>query len=193
MGKKRSDGNDNCAMLIPSTYGEWDYKDDRRNNNNLMYISVLLRVTDATQPAGKNPVDKQRFPYKDLTEGPDALNIPVVYLAVNKASGEVSTQVYKKGDDYFTDKGCTAPYTLPATDEIKEFGWAALPITGNWAPGYVHTYTLDYTLGVGLLDPSVTTTAPAAGDPVISDRVGITYTVSEWRLGKGSEFPVPGS
>ncbi len=202
MGSKRGDNagdnvndkdNDNCAMLIPANYAAWDAANDPRNGSNQMYISVLLRVTDATLTAGVNPAEKQRYPYRDLSQGADALNVPIVYLAVDKASGEVATRLYKNGSGYFTDSDCKNAYNLPATEEVKEFGWAALPVTGDWAPGKIYTYTLDYTLGVGLHDPAVSTTAPKAGDPVISDKVGITYTVKEWQVGGGSDFPVPGS
>ncbi len=193
MGSKRNDNDENCAMLIPSKYDEWDYAKDPRNDDNLMYISVLLRVTDATPTAGQNPVEKQRFPYRDLSQGVDALKIPIEYMAVNKATGEVSSRLYKKGDGYFTDAACTEAYTHPAAEEIREFGWAALPVKGDWQPGKIYTYTLDYTLGVGLHGPEVTTGAPGAGDPVISDRVGLTYTIKEWKVGGGDEVPVPGS
>lgn len=193
MGSKYKDGNDNCAMLIPATYAKWDYASDRRNDKNQMYISVLLRVTDATLTAGVNPVEKQRFPYKDLSQGADALKIPVVYLAVNKTSGEVSSRLFKKDNVFYTDTIVPTAYTYPDTEEVREFGWAAIPIAATWAPGHIYTYTLDYTYGVGLLDPEVETSSPRAGDPVISDKVGLTYYVKEWKVGGGSEFPVPGS
>lgn len=194
MGARRADGNDNCAMLIPATYTQWNYAGDRRNAENKMYISVLIRVIDATLTAGKDPVETQRYPYRDLSQGIDALKIPVVYLAVNKVSGEVSTRLYKNGSSYFTDAAFKDPYSLPATEEVKEFGWAALPVEGTWAPGNIYTYSLNYTHGVGVHDPEVsTTTAPRAGDPVISDRVGMTYTVKEWKVGGSDKFEVPGS
>ncbi len=193
MGRKRFGRYDNSAMLIPADYAEWDYKGDPRNARNQMYISVLLRVTDATPTAGINPIERQRFPYKDLSQGVNSLNVPVVYMAVIKESGVVSTRLYKNDQGFFTDENFEDHYEYPDTEEIKEFGWAALPVTGSWAPGNVYTYTLDYTQGVGLLDPEVTTTLPGAGDPVISDRVGLSYSVKEWNVGGGSDFPVPGS
>ncbi len=196
MGSKHGD-DDNCAMLIPSEYAPWESAKDRCNDKNQMYISVLLRVTDATldatPDAGEKPVEIQRYPYKDLSHGDDALKLPIVYLAVKKASGEVSTRLYKNDEGYFTDSTFTTGYVHPDTEEIKEFGWAALPVAGTWAPGKVYIYTLDYTHGVGLHDPRVSTTAPGPGDPVISDKVGITYTVKEWEVGGGSEVEVPGS
>ncbi len=193
-------GRSGYAMLIPSNYNtEWDFSGDRRNLNNNTYISVLLRVTDATDTSGKNPKDPQRYPYHDLSQGANSKNIPIVYLAVDKADGSVIKRLYKKeGEEetYHTDKDCTSdPYKLPEGAEIKEFGWAALPITGNWEPGKAYTYTLNYTSGVGLHDPEVkeAATAPNAGDPIISDKVGITYEVKEWIDGGGDDFPVPGS
>ncbi len=193
MGKKHKDGNENCAMLIPGNYDQWDYANDRRNGSNQMYISVLIRITDATLTAGINPVDKQRYPYRDLSQGADSYEIPKEYFAVNKTTGVVSDHIYKNEKGYFADSKCTDLYTLEASDEIKEFGWAALPIKGNWVPGNIYTYTLDYTVGVGLHDPAVTTTAPAAGDAIISDKVGISYNVTEWKTGGGSSYVVPGS
>ncbi len=47
--------------------------------------------------------------------------------------------------------------------------------------------------GIGLHEPDIHTNAPKTGDPVISDKVGITYTVKEWNVGGGSEFVVPGT
>ncbi len=193
LGSKNPDGRENCAMIIPANYAMWDYDKDPRNSKNQMYISVLIRVTDATPTTGKNPVNAQRYPYTDLSQGADALKVPKVLLAVNKNSGTVSTRVYKKDNNYYTDSICSKAYNLPATETVKEFGWAALPVKGNWAPGNIYTYTLNYSHGVGLLCPDVNTTAPGAGDPVISDRVGLTYTVKEWLTGGGSEFVVPGS
>lgn len=195
MGAKRRDGNDNCAMLIPAKYSAWDWNGDGTNDSKQLYISVLLRVTDATPTAGVNPVNPQRFPYTDLSQGPEALNVAAVYLAVNKSTGAVSQRLYKKPGEsgFYSDKGCTDSYTVPASEEVKEFGWAAMPIAVTWLPGNIYTYTLDYTYGIGLLDPEVTTACPKAGDPVISDKVGITYTVKEWLPGGGDEFPVPGS
>lgn len=197
MGSPRFDGKnqyENCAMLIPGKYAEWDFVGgDRRNSKNRMFISVLLRVTDATPTAGEKPADKQRFPYTDLSQGADAMKVPVVYLAVKKESGEVSTRLYKKNGNYYTDSECKTGYDHPSNEEIKAFGWAALPVDGDWAPGFIYTYLLDYTYGVGRLEPTVTTGSPGAGDPVISDRVGVDYTVKEWQPGGGSQFVVPGS
>ncbi len=195
MGAKHADDMgkeyENCAMLIPASYSQWEGADDPHNGKNQMFISVLLRITDAITSAGVNPPEKQRYPYRDLSQGTDALKIPMVYLAIDKATGEVFTRLYKKQNDYFTDPGCTSAYAVPMTQEVKEFGWAALPVEGEWLPGNIYTYTLDYTQGVGLHDPEVITTFPGAGDPIISDRVGITYTIKEWNTGGSDQFIAP--
>lgn len=193
MGSKIGD-EENCAMLIPYNYATgWNIAADRKNTAKNMYISVLLRVDDATDTAGINPENRQRYPYTDLSQGKDALTIPRVYLAVNKETGKVSQRVYKDGESYYSDEDGTTEYEIKESEEIKEFGWAALPVKGNWAPGNIYTYTLDYTSGVGLHDPEVATASPAAGDPIISDKVGFSYEVKGWNEGGGSEFVVPGS
>ncbi len=191
MGAVRQDGNENCAMLIPSNYSEWDSDKDQRNYKNQLYISVLLRVTDATINAGVNPEDTQRFPYRDLSQGADATKILPVYMAIKKESGEVVGRLYKEGDSFYMDAAHSEPYDMAADEEIKEFGWAALAVSGNWKPGNRYIYTLDYSHGVGLLDPEVSTSFPHAGDPVISDRVALTYSVKEWKVGGGDDFVVP--
>ena len=152
-----------------------------------MYISVLLRVVDATPTDGEG---QQQYPFTHNIDGSDALNIPKVYLAVDKLTGKtVSSRLYKNGDDYFTDETFTSAYTLTADEEVKEFGWAALPVTGEWEPGYVYTYTLDYTSGVGLHDPD----NPDAGKPIISDKVGVSVSVKDWQTKPSSGVVVPGS
>lgn len=194
MGTNLRDEN-NCAMVIPTADETgWKYGSDFYNEEQKMYISVLLRVIDKT-PGGN---DQQQYPYRDKSQGLNAMNIPMVYLAVDKATGKtVSSRLYKNGDTYYTDEGCTTVYSRPDTQDIKEFGWAALPVTGNWEPGYVYTYTLDYSYGVGLHDPEVTgDSGPIAGDPVISDKVGVSVIVNDWQGKNGKTthtVEVPGS
>ncbi len=206
MGSRNGD-DENCSMLIPYDYSEWNYKEKPGNgegHSEGMFISVLLRVTDATLTAGKDPEEPQRFPYKDNSQGANSLNarnIPVVYLAVDKSTGKVTKRLYKNGDNYYTGDTPTDEtlYTLSADEEVKDFGWATLPVTGKWEPGNIYTYTLNYTYGVGLHGPEIKEDStnpdatPKAGDPIISDKVGINYSVKEWKIGGGSEFTVPGS
>lgn len=195
--------DNNCAMLIPTTDETgWNYGTDIRNGNQGMFISVLLRVIDKT-PGGN---DKQQYPYYDKSQGLNAMNIPRVVLAVDN-DGKIKAnfgQLYK-GDNgtYYTDATKTTEYTytVPEGCTVKEFGWAALPVTCNWEAGYVYTYTLDYSSGVGLHDPSVedpadSTHGPKAGDPIISDRVGVSVSVNGWQGLNGKTthtVEVPGS
>lgn len=183
------DSESNCAMLLPTIDATgWNYATDRQNMDKGMYISVLMRVTDAEAT--------QQYPYTDNKEGPDALNIPVVYLAVENNTGKVKAnpgQLYK-GDDgkYYTDSEKNEEYIAPDGCIVKEFGWAAVPVTGEWKSGYIYTYTLDYTYGVGVHDPSVgVDNAPKAGDPIISDKVLVSITVAGWKPGSDNGVEVP--
>ena len=178
---------DNYAMLVPYDYSAWNYENDNTNSGQGLYLGVLLRVIDIK--------GKQQYPYTDTNQGPNALDIPKVYLAVDGGGSVVSGQLYKgAGGRYFTDSEMTSAYTVPQGCTVKEFGWSAIPVTGDWKPGYYYTYTLDYTYGVGLHAPDVTPSAgPNAGDPIISDKVGLTVTVKGWQSGTTSSITVPGS
>ena len=177
----------NYAMLLPSEYTGWDYENDNTNSGQGLYLGVLLRVIDTK--------GKQQYPYTDTYQGPNALDIPKVYLAVDGAGTVMSGQLYKgEGGTYFTDSELTSPYVVPQGSEVREFGWSAIPVTGDWKPGYYYTYTLDYTYGVGLHSPDVEPSeGPNAGDPIISDKVGLTVTVKGWQNGTSPSITVPGS
>lgn len=194
LGGKIGGVYDNCAMLIPSAYPAWDCINDSTNIGKGMYLNVLLRIIDKTPTTGKGRV---QYPYSDTSQGLNALNIPREYFAVVKSTGTVSERLYKNGDSYFTDEAFTLPYTLATGEEIREFGWAAMPISGDWKPGYSYSYTLDYSSGVGIHGPDVGgADAPKAGDPIISDKVGITVSVNYWQGLNGSTTStvvVPGS
>lgn len=185
MGSRIQSGDksyDNSAMLIPSDNPAWDYTANAGNGTahaDGMYISVLMRVTDLTPYAKPDPLV---YPYSDNDEGMD-----VIYLAVDKTSGTVSGRVYANDGTYYTDEACTDLCSLSATEEIKAFGWAAFPVADTWEPGYVYTYTLNYTNGVGLRDPH----DPQPGKPIISDKVLIDITVAEWLDGGNKDVQVP--
>ena len=174
---------DNSAMVIPSDNAPWAYKDNAENgseHNDGMYFSVLLRVTDTT------PYDNGAliYPYSDENDGMER-----VYIAVDKSSPDtVKTRVYCQGDSYFTDPGFTSLYDCEANNaEVKTYGWAALPVDAQWEPGHVYTYTLNYSDGVGLVDPL----DPHPGEPIISDRVLVNVTVAEWVNGSETDVTVP--
>ncbi|MDE7408402.1 MAG: fimbrillin family protein [Muribaculaceae bacterium] len=194
MGSKIEGGDDNCAMLIPTTCPAWNYTGNARNSDKGMYLNVLLRIIDKTPTTGKGKV---QYPYFDNSQGLNAMNIERVYMAVNKTNGTVSKRVYKKDNTYFSDKACTQSYTVASGDEIREFGWAALPVSADWQPGYSYCYTIDYTSGVGVHGPDVIgDVSPKAGDPVISDRIGVTVSVNGWQGLNGSTthtVDVPGA
>lgn len=173
---------DNSAMLIPSDNPKWDYVVNKTNGDNHadgMYFSVLLRVTDITPYATDESLI---YPYSD-----DSENMEIIYFAVEE-NGKVKNRLYKNNDgDYFTDSEFNNPYSSEDNQEVKEFGWAAIPVEGNWEPGYVYTYTLNYTNGVGLRDPH----DPNPGESIISEKVLINVGVSEWIDAPLSEVNVP--
>lgn len=173
-----------CAMLLPSTYVGWDHINDPYNDNGGMYLSILLRIIDATDTDGKGT---QQYPYTDGSQDPNTL----VYIAVDEGAGTSAVKrLYKQADEYFADAECNESYTLQDNEVVKEFGWAALPVKGEWEAGYTYTYTLDYSSGVGLHDPS----SPKAGTSIFSDKVGITVSVKPWDENKiSSDHEVPGS
>lgn len=184
LGKKvGSSGYDNSAMLIPSHFDNWDYKNNAANgleNTEGLYFAVLMRVTDATSYNPGNLI----YPYSDNEEG-----IEVIYIAVDKADGKsVKTRVYPNEDGYFSDEISNEIYDPEANNaEIKAFSWAALPVAVDWEAGLEYTYTLNYTNGVGLRIP----TDPQPGTPILSDRVLMDLEVSAWKQGKDSEVTVP--
>ena len=184
MGSPLGDNNNNCAMLIPASYGGWRYSDDPHNTQSGMYLSVLLRVTDATSSGDGSQI----YPYADASQG-------TVWLTVDKATGKtVGTRLYLKDGAYFSDSACTLPYSIADNEEVKAFGWAALPISGDWEAGCIYTYTLDYTYGVGLHGPDTPDDEDIkAGDPIISDKVGVAVSVRKWQAGGQAAVEVPGS
>ncbi len=176
----------NYAMLLPATYTSWDLANNNTDSSKGLYLSVLLRIIDNS--------GKQQYPYFDNSQGLNALNIRKVYLAIG-GDGKVTANLYKgDGEKYYTDSLKTIEYNAPQGSEVKEFGWASVPISAEWQAGFTYTYNLDYTYGVGLHDPSETgDVSPKAGDPVFSDRVGITVDVKSWQSSTPSSITVPGS
>lgn len=176
---------DNSAMLIPSANPKWDYVVNKTNGDNHadgMYFSVLLRVTDITPYATDESLI---YPYSDNSE-----NMEIIYLAVEE-NGKVNNRVYKNDDDgeYYSDSEFNNLYSLESKygEKVKKFGWAAIPVEGKWEPGYVYTYTLNYTNGVGLRDPH----DPNPGESIISEKVLINVGVTEWLDGPLNEVNVP--
>ncbi len=158
-------GNGGKAMLIPYKHDKWNYVTDRTNSNGGMYFSALIRMTER---AG----DQHRiFPSTD----PQSQD-HIVYLSVRKSDGTVMERLDKNGNVYGTGN----KYNVPADEEVRHYGWAAVPVNVEWKAGYTYSYVLDYTNGVGVYDP-------ASGNPASTiinwGGVEVTTTTGNWSSG----------
>ena len=166
-------GNGGWSMVIPYNHKAWNHHDDAPNTLKGMYFSVLLRITD------KSGIRLYPYPGYSALDDSDEQKMTVIYLAVEKASGRVMKRLYKSGNRYYTDTDFIAGsgYVLPATQEIREYGWAALPIATDWKAGYEYTYLLDYSKGVGVHDPD----DPNPGTPILNEVTVSTTTKDLWK------------
>ena len=166
-------GNGGWSMVIPYNHKAWNHHDDAPNTLKGMYFSVLLRITD------KSGIRLYPYPGYSALDDSDEQKMTVIYLAVEKASGRVMKRLYKSGNRYYTDTDFIAgsEYVLPATQEIREYGWAALPIATDWKAGYEYTYLLDYSKGVGVHDPD----DPNPGTPILNEVTVSTTTKDLWK------------
>ena len=149
-------------MVIPYYHEAWDHNNDAPNENEGMYFSVLLRVCDKS--------GLQLYPYPATAAGEDESDgdekkMAVIYLSVDPNSGKVLKRLYKVGDSYYTDPAASEAvrYDADEAEEIREYGWAAVPVKTEWKAGYEYTYALDYTKGVGVQDPE----DPYPGTPIL--------------------------
>ena len=149
-------------MVIPYSHEAWDHNNDAPNENEGMYFSVLLRVCDKS--------GLQLYPYPATAAGEDESDgdekkMAVIYLSVDPNTGKVLKRLYKVGDSYYTDPESSADtlYSADEAEEIREYGWAAVPVKTEWKAGYEYTYALDYTKGVGVQDPE----DPYPGTPIL--------------------------
>ncbi len=132
-------GNGGKAMVIPYSYNAWDYQNDRTNQGKGAYISVLLRMT-------QRDGDHHRiFPSTD----PQSEDY-IVYLSVRKSDGPAMKRLAKNGNIF----GTSTKYHLPDTEELRHYGWPAVPAKLEWKAGYTYYYVLDYSKGVGVHDPA---------------------------------------
>lgn len=182
-GEEGADGRDNSAMVIPANNEAWQYKDNPENAAGEdkaagMYISVLLRISDTTS----GDTERLFYPSDPIPEKMNAM-----YFAVD-SENTVKTQLYKQGDKYFTDSAHTTEYDPEANSaEVKAFGWAAFPVSTEWKPGLIYTYTLNYTAGVGLHDPE----DPDPGTPIISDGLVFNVEINKWERTDDKDVTVP--
>lgn len=173
-------GNGGWAMLIPTDNIGWNNASNANQNQKQgLYFSVLLRVKE------NNTENTMVYPYVaggQMSNTPGDLTdaMTVVYFSIKTATGEIMKRVYRNNDDkkFYTDPGFTELYDLPETEDIRNYGWAAIPLTDyRWKPGYQYTYTLNYTDGVGVHDPD----DPHPGQPIISKvSVGVTEGKNTW-------------
>lgn len=171
-------GTGGWAMVIPADNTGWNHKTDAANKGKGIYFSVLLRVK------GKDINNNLLYPYvkgEVLSGSVMTDDMTVIFLSVDRETGKVMKRLYRdKAGNYFTDPGFTKAYAKPETEEIRNYGWAAIPMTNyRWKPGYQYTYTLNYTNGVGVHDPE----DPFPGSPIISTiLVGVTENGTTWPM-----------
>ncbi|MDE6548576.1 MAG: fimbrillin family protein [Muribaculaceae bacterium] len=164
-------GQGGCAMVIPTVNDRWEALADPNigatpYSTDRMYFSILMRVTDK----GNGSVI---YPYSGKNNG-----MVVISYAVD-SSGNIVRQLYagQAEGSYFYDPELQQPYVAAEGEEIKDFGWAAVPVDADWSAGKKYIYTLDYSAGIGLHDPADTDPGkPIGGKSPISWGV----TVSGW-------------
>ncbi len=164
-------GRGGCAMVIPTVNQKWeglgdpltgepDYSTER------MYFSILMRISYAND-------DRQIYPYPR-----PAYKMNLVHYAVDR-SGLIVSRVYpgEAEGQYFTDSSLSLPYTVPDGVEIRQYGWAAVPVDADWSAGKRYIYTLDYSEGIGIHDPE----DPEPGKPIIGkETINWGVSVGAW-------------
>lgn len=183
-------GSGGWAMVIPADNTGWNHTKDAPNNNKGLYFSVLLRVKG-------NDINKNLlYPYVkggQLSSSVMTDAMTVIYMSIEQATGKVMKRLYRnEAGIYYMDPDFTKAYVKPETEEIRNYGWAAIPLSSlRWKPGYQYTYTLNFSNGVGVHDPY----DPYPGKPIISTiLVGVTESGKTWPMvydfTKGGEIDV---
>ena len=164
-------GQGGCAMVIPTVNRKWEgladpnikavpYSTDR------MYFSILLRVKDAASGS-------KIYPYPA-----DPYGMKTIHYAV-ASDGTIIARLYAGPDagSFFLDPQCREPYEAAHGVEIKDFGWASVPVDADWTEGKRYVYTLNYSEGIGLHDPD----DPEPGKPISGDTsISWSVSVKEW-------------
>lgn len=164
-------GKGGCAMVLPIVNDKWDGADDPNIGNtsystDKMYFSVLLRITDKK--------GNLLYPYNDGYSHP----MEKIYYAVDNA-GMIQTRLYRESStgQYYSDASFNNRYEQPSGIEIRQYGWAAVPVDAAWIAGNEYIYTLDYTEGVGIHDPRDS----KPGTPILSGEIGVSVSVKPWQ------------
>lgn len=165
-----------AAMVLPTVNEKWlglADPDIAQNpyHTDKMYFSILIRAIDSN-------TGKKLYPYNVAPE-----NMNVIYYAVDK-DGKIISRLYpgagaESGAAFFKDEEGLQPYTPADGVEIKDFGWAAIPVDVDWSAGKSYVYTLDYSEGIGIHDPC----DPDPGKPIVgqtSNSVIWGVTVGQW-------------
>ncbi len=168
-----------CAMVIPTVNNRWeglldpDIAADNYSTDK-MYFSILMRVINSK-------TGKQVYPYSD-DKYP---GMTVVRYAVDR-EGAIVSRVYPGKSDgiFYTDPKLTNPYVAAEGEEIREYGWAAVPVDVNWSAGKRYVYTLNYIDGIGIHDPE----DPAPGTPIAGkEEISWGVSVGAWQYATKNE------
>lgn len=176
-------GNGGFAMVLPTKNEKWEGLDDPNIGNipyttDKMYLSILMRVTDSAS-------GKVVYPYPGNKKG-----MTVIRYAVDP-SGVIKYRLYTRKTEgkYFTDPDLRNPYLAAEGEEVKDFGWAAVPVDADWSAGKKYVYTLDYSEGIGVHDPS----DPDPGKTISTSKnmVIVDVEVTDWKEGDNTDVSVP--
>lgn len=61
-------------------------------------------------------------------------------------------------------------------DPVREYGWASIPLSGQWEQGKKYIYTLDFSKGAGHIDPD----DPNPGEEILAGPIKFTVNVNDW-------------
>ncbi len=153
-------GTGGKAMVIPYKHQKWVHDLDKGNSGKGLYFSALIRMYEHD---GDHHLI---YPSSDPATRPY-----LVYLVVRQSDGMVMKRLTSAEYD---------SYTAPAGQEKRIYGWAAAPANADWKPGYLYSYVLDYSNGVGVHDPDDLN----PGGPIV-DYGGVEITTNDTEWGEG--------
>lgn len=173
-------GNGGNAMVIPTTNGAWGGTNDPKLQvaDKSMYLSVLINISVLDAQSDRI----QLYPAMNAPGIPKVKTVTLVIDNDGKVRGR------KNNDNTYSDNlGNT--FKIKDSDILKQFAWAAVPISADWKSGKKYVYTLDYTDGAGIQEPE----DPNPGEPVIEGEIKFNVTLSEWKETVHEQITVPGT
>jgi hypothetical protein len=147
------------------------------------------------------------FESSPVSLGTDALDLGTPYMIIPQSCTKWTPDENTKGaylavlvQIVGTGKATAYPANevlYPKVTKYKDlpagYGWAAVPITADWQPGYKYTYILDFTDGAGKVDPDkpdpdkVDPSGPDPdpdplnpGDDILTHDITFKVTVQAW-------------